>query len=70
MKWGDSDVGHGEMLFDYNHGPSYKDEKAYHKPDKGYKSGKYKTKHNSNQMHHRAEEVKQSYLYNFQHTMI
>ena len=36
VKWGDAGAGHGEMHFDYNHGPSYKHEKVYHKPDKGY----------------------------------
>jgi len=31
LKWGDSYDGHGEMYYDYNHGPSYKHhEPSYH----------------------------------------
>jgi len=32
LKWGDSYDGHGEMYYDYNHGPSYKHHDSYHEP--------------------------------------
>jgi hypothetical protein len=32
LKWGDSYDGHGEMYYDYNHGPSYKHHDSSHKP--------------------------------------
>lgn len=32
LKWGDSYDGHGEMYYDYNHGPSYKHHDTYHEP--------------------------------------
>jgi len=35
LKWGDSYDGHGEMYYDYNHGPSYKHHDTYHEPAYG-----------------------------------
>jgi len=41
LKWGDSYDGHGEMYYDYNHGPSYKQQDTYHEPVYGKSAVKH-----------------------------